>query len=279
MLDRAVVDNLELVLAVGGFVVGIAGLVYARTVQPRKSLAYKTSGIRLISDAGGALPKEVKVYYDDKPLENLTMSEILIWNNGNQTIKREDIVQLNPLRVEVTKGHAILKVQLEHPTRKEIAFKAQPHEEDQIQLLLTFDFLDQNDGVRFQILHTDQQKTPKIAGTITGIPSGLEDRGWLMGLRNYKTYVKLLRWTLLVLGSLVSFELFKPTLVGTFPVVLDFLVWMQRFKSPLGQTDYVLLSLFSVMLLVPLVLIWRHTSRYPVKIMETLFLNEETSPR
>lgn len=92
----------------------------------------------------------LKVLYDRERIENLTATKIAFWNAGNDTIKREDISV--PLTVTVKKGH-ILKAQKLHEVEEENGFSI-PISKDKSHINLDFNYLEKNQGVIIQLLHT-----------------------------------------------------------------------------------------------------------------------------
>ena len=110
----------------------------------------------------GKLPTGVRVFYHDQPTERVSLATIIIWNNGGRAITADRIA--NPIKISFRKGdlilqHVILCKSDESNNAK--LLKANDHS-----LILSFDNLDRNEGVAFDVLHNSQLGLPHINGKI-----------------------------------------------------------------------------------------------------------------
>lgn len=177
MLDKALS-----VLGLGwvGTLLGIGGLLFAFYTyawpRSRTKLAYVYFGEHLLGSAKDALPPAIDVQYDGISIPRLSKTQVIIWNNGESTIAGTDIVPRDPLRLQIGEDGRILAASVIKASREVIDFKVvdqdQPHE-----VLLTFDYMDANDGVVVEILHTSTDRKPRIRGTLRGLPRGPVNQG------------------------------------------------------------------------------------------------------
>ncbi|WP_162094260.1 hypothetical protein [Pseudomonas chlororaphis] len=165
-----------------GTLLGIAGLVFGGLTylwtRKRTSLAYVHLGEHLLGSASDALPSEIVVQYNGISIPRLTKSILIFWNSGENTIKGEDIVAKDPLRFHVGDDGRILSILILKSSRVVNDFSLlPPREEDINEMEFTFNFLDANDGVVVEILHTSTDRKPRIKGTLRGLPLGFRNLG------------------------------------------------------------------------------------------------------
>lgn len=162
-----------------GSIVGVAGLIFAvvgllsyRAARIGARPIYFQRARRLIGKEKQELPEEVEITFGGHAVPRLTSTQCFFWNAGKSSISGADIVPTDPLRLEFDEGDEIVKVRVVRTTRSvnNIQVDSPPKSH---RALLTFDFLDPDDGVVLELLHTSALRFPKVAGTIKGIPRGL----------------------------------------------------------------------------------------------------------
>nr|BFD39072.1 hypothetical protein FFPRI1PSEUD_05710 [Pseudomonas sp. FFPRI_1] len=165
-----------------GTLLGIAGIVFAVLTylwtRRRTSLAYVYLGEHLLGSASDALPPEIVVQYDGISIPRLTKSILIFWNSGENTVSGEDIVDKDPLRFHVGDDGQILSISVLKSSRavNDFSFRALP-DHNLNEIGFTFNFLDENDGVVVEILHTSTDRKPRIKGTLKGLPQGFRNLG------------------------------------------------------------------------------------------------------
>lgn len=155
----------------------IAVLTYLWT-RRRTSLAYVYLGEHLLGSASDALPPEIVVQYNGISIPRLTKSILILWNSGENTINGEDIVAKDPLRFHVGGDGRNLAAVILKSTRAVNDFSIlKPPDGDVSEMEFTFNFLDKNDGVVVEVLHTSADRKPSIKGTLKGLPQGFRNLG------------------------------------------------------------------------------------------------------
>lgn len=207
-------DSALNILAPGwvGSVIGLASLIaalatYALTRQ-RTSVAYAYCGDRLLGSSTADLPSEISVQYKGVSIPRLTRSVLVIWNNGEKTIVKEDIAGRDPLRVSIGSDGKILAVSILKLSRavNEVALSyLGSHEQD---IGISFNFFDASDGLVLEILHTSEVIRPVFNGTLRGIPKGMKDFGRvarpsLRGKGPFSISAKILAWASTLVGLAV----------------------------------------------------------------------------
>lgn len=146
--------------------------------RKRTKMAYVYLGEHLLGSTSDALPQQIVVQYDGLSIPRLTKTLLIIWNNGENTVTGADIVVKDPLRIAVGSDGQILSTVLLKTSRAVNDFKIEliGHEAPN-EALITFDFLDANDGVVVEVLHTSSNRKPSVKGTMRGLPQGFGNLG------------------------------------------------------------------------------------------------------
>ena len=163
-----------------GSLLGLLGVSFA-LYQIFKSRGPKLSsqyiGQALIRGDSSDLPGGLQIIYEEQPVSNLSVTQVALWNRGSSSIRGSDIVASDPLAISFGNGAEILKADVVKLTRPAINVSAEPDKASRSRMLITFEFLDPEDGALLKIWHTGPDPKPKLVGTIVGVPKGAEDLG------------------------------------------------------------------------------------------------------
>lgn len=178
-----------------GIAIGIIGVlitIYTYVVtRQKRAISYKISDIALLeTDAPTSLGEKVKVFFSERPVPRITKTTVWIWNSGNTTINSYDIAPNDPIRLHIQKGFEILNVELMFTSTKANNISVQPNANGVI--IPKFDFIDQNQGMKFSILHTAKTKSIHIKGTIKGIKEIKQDYESIINIITTIIFIKLL---------------------------------------------------------------------------------------
>ena len=105
------------------------------------------------------------IKYKEKQIDNLWSTIYCIWNSGNVVIDKCDVVESRPLKLICKRG-SILDVRILTQSDISNAFKVKrvlPSEAE-----IEFDYMDGNEGVKLQVLHTGENKELSIDIKIKG---------------------------------------------------------------------------------------------------------------
>lgn len=219
----------------------LATLFFYLRGRNQKRLAHQIQDIWLIGGGGpeNVLPDEVKVTVAGVDVPRLSKATVVLWNAGNLTIARDDIVESDPLRLEVGDGAQIIDARIVQATRPVIEFQLAASEDPRVRLCV-FNFLDQGDGVVVDLLHTGVGRIT-VKGTVKGMPKGLLDLGNIppiTGWRRRRRLEPTLRW---VLANVMSPRTLLPVTaivalisvaVWLFPVVVSFVPALAKPSAP-----------------------------------------------
>ncbi|OXI34530.1 hypothetical protein CFB89_07165 [Burkholderia sp. AU16741] len=152
------------------FIVGVALAIWGILISSKRPRpAVVRLNRRLLGGPMQMLPKNIQILFDGKPVPHIMRTLIWVWNAGNATLRGDDIVAKDRLRLEYASKTQVLSVRVLKVTRTVIGFTASPRDNSS-QILIDFDFLDGEDGALIEILHTGKG-TPAFLGTIKGVPS------------------------------------------------------------------------------------------------------------
>lgn len=104
------------------------------------------------------------IFYNGTPIKSLYLTRIAFWNSGRETINRADITGNDPARITSETNNRVLGAKLSYSRRPANDGSIEKHGED---LYISFDFLDQDDGLIVDVYHTSDSKL-KVSGTIKG---------------------------------------------------------------------------------------------------------------
>lgn len=152
------------VLAVFGVLLSCLFYAWGRRAK-RPFWAIKSTS--LIRDFSGSFPR-LEITYGEKKIENLTVSTVVFWNGGAETIHSSDIAEADLLRITPTNTKRLLDVKVlkvnSEPSRFAVSTPV-----DMTVAYLQFDFLDRDCGARIQFIHTGTSSNDLVlAGTIKG---------------------------------------------------------------------------------------------------------------
>lgn len=152
-----------------GFLLGIISLVlgyifYREGLRLKKPM-WNVRSNNLIQDFSSAIT-DLAILYKGEKVENITISRIIFWNGGKDTINAQDVARTDPLKIIATEKNTLLDVKLLSMNNKPSLFTVslQP---DKTCALLNFEYLDYNQGAIIQIIHTGKSSYDlNIVGTV-----------------------------------------------------------------------------------------------------------------
>jgi hypothetical protein len=120
--------------------------------------------------------KELGFIYAGKPIESesITSVQVAIWNAGNRSIRDSDV--LEPIRLVMPEGSAILTVRVKKTTRQICGFDCVDDREDYKSGIcrLKWRILEPSDGAVLQIIYAgNASHNPRLEGTVEGQRNGV----------------------------------------------------------------------------------------------------------
>jgi hypothetical protein len=242
-----------------GIVIGIAGIFIGVIVSYyfyRKSLRVKglCFSIKTENFIEGYSTRfnDLTIRYKDKEIENLSVSKVLFWNNGNETIDRDDILTAFPLHIFAVDDVEILDVKVLDSNNVASRFTSSLSEDGK-SAYLSFDYLDSQQGAVIQVIHTG---TSPLSVYIHGHVKGVKEisykevergRGFLF--ISMSVFNLSLLWILCILSVFDYFrtrsiELLNIIFMTAAPAftIFSLIIYMRQIryqaKAPKGLGDY-----------------------------------------
>lgn len=152
--------------------VAVALAYWTYTTLPKHRLAYNIRSSTVVDAADSAFTSSITVNYKGMEIPRATLSQVSIWNDGNQTIRRSDITPRKPLLLSVPGGQHILQISLTHMADE--AMDAHLIPEDEGAIGVTFEYIDPRQGFIFDVLHTGTHKDIEFCGVLISAKSPVE---------------------------------------------------------------------------------------------------------
>jgi hypothetical protein len=164
-----------------GIILAVIGIIATYRALKNKKPVYAIISQILIQNFDPLLPN-LSIKFKGENVKNLSISRIAFWNDGKETINKTDISQAEPLMIEITKGCRILDVKLILTSNTANQFELLEIQDTYV--MVSFDFLDYQDGALIQIIHdATVPKSLEVRGVIkgAGIPQHKNIRTKLLG--------------------------------------------------------------------------------------------------
>lgn len=113
--------------------------------------------------------ESLQICYGSDDIVNLSACKIAFWNEGNDTIDKNDVAPSDPIIFKLDPDCKILdaKILYEKNPVNRFSIDISP---DKTSIQVSFDYIDQNEGVIIQLLHTGVNATNiKFQGSIKGV--------------------------------------------------------------------------------------------------------------
>lgn len=112
--------------------------------------------------------ESLEMRYSGQPIRNLSVTKIAFWNAGRDTVDAQNIAPADPLRVRVKKGCKIFDAKIVYAKNLANQFST-TISDDQSYTTLQFDYVDKDEGVVIQLIHTGRSNDDiKVRGSIKG---------------------------------------------------------------------------------------------------------------
>jgi hypothetical protein len=139
---------------------------YRKSIREKKP-CWAISSNNLIKGFGSKI-ENLQIKFQNTPVEDLTISKLLFWNNGAETILRDDLKTISPLRIVSQTNSTVLDAKLIEENNISSQLNVELDQQENI-ALLDFDYLDEGHGGIFQIIHTGTSSNDlSITGDIIG---------------------------------------------------------------------------------------------------------------
>ncbi len=163
-----------------GSVLGLLGLAVAVLTyilsRQRKRISFSYINRRLLGSNYTILPEEISVTYEGHQITQLSRLVLMLWNSGEKTVSAADVVKADPIRFDFGEAGGVLSAAVIKQSRSVVDAKA-IIAMDTNTVVVEFEFLDPNDGLVVEVLHSGPLDEFEVYGTVKGLPKGLKNLG------------------------------------------------------------------------------------------------------
>jgi len=110
--------------------------------------------------------KKLAISYDGCKVDSLCVSNFTIWNTGNKTLNKNDMVESKELTITTILRNTILDVEIVACSEETNQFSVNVIDDHTVKI--DFDYVDEKDGVVVQVIHTGNEDSIKIDCKIKG---------------------------------------------------------------------------------------------------------------
>jgi hypothetical protein len=164
-------------ISIGSLALGMLGvllaIVFYIRAQKNKTPCFDYSNNTLIEGLHKALDG-LEVRYKGVSQERITITKVVFWNDGRETIDRQDLVQKDPLRIVCPNNLEVLDVQVvsDNADLNSIVVGEVEAKESSVEYPISFEYLDHQESFVVQLIHNgDSSVEFCVEGKIKGVKS------------------------------------------------------------------------------------------------------------
>jgi hypothetical protein len=168
------------ILSFLGTILGVILAIIFYRVSKREKKPYWSIGSNNLIEGFSSQVPGLEISYNNQKVENLTVSKIVFWNDGKETIHGTDIAEADPLQIIARGNVKILDIKV-LKTNSEPSRFCNPDDSELQSSFVTFDFLDKNQGGIIQVIHTGTSSMDiSLKGTLkgAGVPKYYDPKGF-----------------------------------------------------------------------------------------------------
>ncbi len=204
--------------------IGFAFFFYIK-MKKKRELSYQLYTTSLIGKKSREIPEAVTLTFSDREIPQITKTTLYLWNSGNETIDRRDIVEYDPIRIMYPKDVEIIQPKIMKKTRDINKVSIEFGGDELNKAFIFFEYLDKNDGAAFEIQHTGENQIPEVLGSVKGMRKGLVNKSDIIE-NNKKLQENYYRGTIIVTLLALLAMIISIGLVMGLPPSWKFYLWV-----------------------------------------------------
>ena len=132
-----------------------------------KEPAYGKTTFNLISDLNEY--ENLNLLYNDESVEDFSVTKIVFWNKGRAPIRRGDIAEAEPIKIQLTKDNIrILEAKIISTNNSANQFTIE-HDIESNWIHINFEFVNKKNGVVIEVVHNGKtNKDIELVGQVIG---------------------------------------------------------------------------------------------------------------
>lgn len=162
LLNNQIIQLIVIVFAV----IGLPCTLYFGLNNPSKRQFSCSIYFARIIQSGVSKLKKLNVLYENNPVDCLSSSTFALWNSGKIDIRSTDIASGRELKIKADDKSKILDARILKCSDETNAFAIKKIEEKEVEI--SFDFVNENEGVLFEIIHNGGPRSLNIDCKIKG---------------------------------------------------------------------------------------------------------------
>jgi len=163
-------DKIDFILRIAALVVAIGAGIFGFLrwqIERRKSKPVFLRRTTHIVDNGSDKIDGIEISYKGEAVENVTITNVAIWNSGKKSLRSNDVPVTNKIRIAPKKKVNVFEINMLKILNEKNNFEVTTDEENHCYEIL-FDYMAYKDGIIVQLIHdgTSSSDIDVIGGTI-----------------------------------------------------------------------------------------------------------------
>lgn len=223
-------------VGVAGSIASVVGVILAiyffLAASEIPQLTYFVHPVRSIIVGAGQSSRLSVTFENNTITTDVTAAQVAFWNNGNRSIRRENV--LRPFVIRVGNRIPILEARLLKKSRDVVTLELDSTRIQQGELAVTWNILEHNDGGVIQLVFAGNAQTPIAAEAVVEGQRAVEALSFPGTIRSPgEQYARAGREERLQGFTFLGMGVLSALAVG-------FLLYRRSFRRPFGLLDYVI---------------------------------------
>lgn len=139
--------------------IGIPSFIFAIYTwikgKNKKRVSTEKKSYRIVKKSKRSIDR-LKLFFDDKEIEDVAITQIALWNSGNEEIRKDDIASERPICIKSKNNANILdaEISVESETSNKFIIKSVASK----CIKIDFEYFDKKEGIVVQVIHTGSGK-------------------------------------------------------------------------------------------------------------------------
>lgn len=166
--ENPVVTTWVTMISLIGVLITIVALILQIKDKKRRAVYYTMSSTILVNNEVSQIDG-IKILFKDKEIDTVAISNIKLWNGGNEILEESDFYPENELKIVVPETEKILATRIIEEADDTCKLKINISKERTNEAVISFYCLEPQQGATISLYHTNiKEKDTKLIGKIKG---------------------------------------------------------------------------------------------------------------
>lgn len=166
--ENPVISTWITLISLLGVIITIIALILQIKDKKRRAIYYTMASNVLIDNEVSKI-EGIKVLFNEKEVSTIVVSNVKVWNGGNEIIEQTDFYPENELKLIIPSEEKILAASIVTETEKTCKFNIKMNDYEKNEAIISFYCLEPGQGATVNIYHTNlNDEYTKIVGKIKG---------------------------------------------------------------------------------------------------------------